>query len=104
MTRIEQLKHYLSSTPNDCFLKHALALEYMKVEEWKAAEDLFEENLREDEHYIATYYHYAGLARLQGNLDKAKGLYKRGIAVAKEQGDSKTLGELQAAQELLDGE
>ena len=31
MNRIEKLLEYLQATPNDNFLRHALALEYIKV-------------------------------------------------------------------------
>ena len=43
MDRIETLKEFLKQDPTDSFLKHALALEYMKAGDDSTAQKLFEE-------------------------------------------------------------
>ena len=54
--RIEKLKEFLKASPADCFLNHALALEYVKLGQDEEARKLFDTNLQNDPGYIATYY------------------------------------------------
>jgi hypothetical protein len=42
MDRIAQLKAFLEKTPDDSFVQHALALEYIKRNDDAAAKGLFE--------------------------------------------------------------
>ena len=42
MNKIDQLKQFLKATPNDSFLQHALALEYIKLGNDEDAKLLFE--------------------------------------------------------------
>ena len=41
MERIDKLKTFLANSPNDSFLKHALALEYVKLGDEAGARKLF---------------------------------------------------------------
>ena len=69
VTRIKQLKTFLQETPNDSFLQHALALEYIKINDDDAAENLFKNVLLNDPSYIGSYYHLAKLLeRKEGRL------------------------------------
>ena len=61
MDRITQLKQFLQASPGDNFLKHALALEYIKIGEEGTAKSVFEEILTHDPAYIGSYYHLAKL-------------------------------------------
>ncbi len=61
MNRIEKLQEFLASNPKDNFLRHALALEYIKIGNDDEAKILFENILTEDETYIGSYYHLAKL-------------------------------------------
>ena len=45
MSRIEKLLEYMKAAGKDSFLQHALALEYIKVEEDEKARSLFNELL-----------------------------------------------------------
>ena len=47
MARIERIKEMLAANPHDSFLQHALALEYIKIEEDEQAKTLFENLLNE---------------------------------------------------------
>lgn len=99
--RIEKLKTYLEKSPNDCFLNHALALEYIKMEDDELARGHFEQNLAVDPNYIATYYHYGKLLERNGETDKAIGMYERGMERSKAAGDMHSYNELQSAYEDL---
>lgn len=99
--RIEKLKTFLVQSPNDCFLNHALALEYIKLGNDEAAKKLFEHNLTTDSKYIATYYHLGKLWEREGNSNEAIKTYETGMALAKEANEMHTYNELQAAYEDL---
>lgn len=99
--RIEKLQSYLEQSPDDCFLNHALALEYIKVGQDEAAKERFEKNRTYDVNYVATYYHLAKLLERQGDEDEAISVYEQGMAVAKEQGDTHSFSELRSAYEEL---
>jgi Tfp pilus assembly protein PilF len=103
MEKIEKLKSFLANSPDDPFLKHALALEYIKLGNETEARALFIEVLTRDPSYIGSYYHLAGLLERAGETENAKIWYKKGMEVAKLAGDSHAYNELQAAYgELID--
>lgn len=97
MDRIESLQKLLKATPNDAFLTHALALEYIKLNDWKMAAFYFENNLTTHPEYVATYYHYGKLKEQTNQIADAINLYQSGIALAQQQQDFKTKSELEAA-------
>jgi predicted Zn-dependent protease len=101
MENIEKLKSFLSSSPGDPFLKHALALEYIKLGNEAEARLLFTEILTRDPSYIGTYYHLARLMERAGEMENAKIWYEKGMLVAKQAGDRHAYNELQAAYEDL---
>ena len=59
MQRIERIIEFLNQQPQDNFLRHALALEYMKLGEDTKARDLFLAVLADAPDYIGSYYHLA---------------------------------------------
>ena len=61
MDRISKLKEYLQGNPDDSFLNHAMALEYIKIGEDGLARELFEGIIARDPGYVGTYYHLAKL-------------------------------------------
>ena len=101
MDRIAKLKAFLDANPNDCFVKHALALEYIKQDDDTKAQQLFEEVLSFDENYIGSYYHLAKLLERTGDTEKAIVIYEKGMLKAKEKGEQHALSELRSAYEEL---
>lgn len=99
MDRVQKLKDFLKKSPNDSFLRHALALEYIKAGEDKAAREEFEGLLAHDPAYIGSYYHLAKLLERTGTTDEAVAVYEKGIEQAKKAGDMHALGELRGAYE-----
>ena len=101
MDRINKLKEFLLVNPNDSFIQHALALEYVKIGEQVEAKQLFENILTRDENYIGTYYHLAKLLESMNQKENAISWYEKGMKKAKEVGDMHAYGELMAAYEDL---
>lgn len=99
--RIEKLKEFLKASPGDCFLNHALALEYVKLGQDHDARTLFETNLQNDPGYIATYYHLGKLLERLGAQQQAISIYENGMKAAKDAKDMHTYNELQGAYEDL---
>jgi len=101
--RIEQLQEYLRDDINDSFLKYALALEYVRIKENDTAKDCFLKLIKEDKNYVASYYQLGKLYESLYEVEKAMGIYKNGIEIAKKMEDAKTLIELQEAYTMLTG-
>jgi len=101
MNRIEKLVEFLKSSPKDCFLKHALALEYIKIGEVQKARILFEEILNEFPEYVGSYYHLAKLLEEQNENKLAIDWYEKGMVAAKKAKDNHAYNELQSAYDEL---
>jgi Tfp pilus assembly protein PilF len=101
MEKKERLLSFLKDSPDDPFLKHALALEYIKAGAEEPAKQLFLDILTRDPGYIGTYYHLARLLERTGDTRAAISWYKKGMAMAGEKGDQHAFNELQAAYDDL---
>lgn len=99
--RIARLKEFLKDSPDDSFLNHALALEYIKMEDDGAAKQVFEQNLLQHPDYVATYYHFGKLLERLNDTKRALEIYERGMVVAKAANDMHSYSELQSAYEDL---
>ena len=101
MDRIEKLREFLRASPSDSFLQHALALEYIKAGDDRAALSLFEEILTRDPGYIGSYYHLGKLFERTNDEQAAITWYEKGMAAAKAAGDQHAYNELQMAYDDL---
>ena len=101
MDRINKLHEYLKTSPNDNFLRHALALEYIKLGDDAKAQTLFEAVLNDAPDYIGSYYHLAKLLERKGETQASIACYEKGLQAAKNAGDQHAYNELQAAYEDL---
>lgn len=98
--RLNTLKTFLKESPNDPFIIYCIALEYEKNEDPKC-ETTFHQLLKEYPNYLATYYSFGKYLENKNLLDDAEVIYNKGLVLAKEQGETKTAGELQTAIDLL---
>lgn len=98
--RLNSLITFLKETPKDPFLKYCLALEYVKNND-PLAQTYFEDLLTNHSDYLATYYSAGKYYESLDDFDQAEQLFEKGIALAKQLGDSKAAGELQTALDLL---
>jgi tetratricopeptide (TPR) repeat protein len=101
MDRIEKIREFLEATPNDNFLRHALALEYIKSGDDGQARELFEAILTGSPDYVGSYYHLAKLLEKMDQPTLAIEWYEKGMAAARKAGDNHSLNELRAAYEEL---
>ena len=101
MDKIKKLQEYLGRQPEDTFLMHALALEYVKINDLQVAKEWFERVLMIDPGYTGTYYHLAKLLEALGAKEDAIGIYERGMEASAAAGDQHAYRELQAAYEDL---
>ena len=101
MERIDKLKEFLAASPDDSFLQHALALEYIKMGNEEEARKLFIEIVLREPTYVGTYYHLAKLYERIGDNEKAIKIYEKGMEMAKVTGDTHSFNELRAAHEEL---
>ena len=99
MERIEKLKGFLAANPNDSFVQHALALEYVKLGNDAGAKKIFENLLSKDENYVGSYYHLGKLLERNGETEEAVRCYEKGMLKAKEAGDNHAYNELRGAYE-----
>ena len=101
MDRIEKLNEFLQSNPADSFVRHALALEYVKLGDDLAARKLFEELLEKDPAYVGSYYHLAKLLERNNAIEVAIRWYEKGMEQAKKMKDEHAWQELRGAYEEL---
>ncbi len=101
MERINRLKEFLADNPDDSFLNHALALEYIKLGEEQEARSIFEQILQRDPSYTGSYYHLAKLLERIGEISLAIGCYEKGMEASTSTGDRHAFNELRAAYEEL---
>lgn len=99
MDRITQLKTFLETAPDDAFVQHALALEYIKQGDDGAAKTLFQNILSKQEDYTGSYYHLAKLLERTGEPNEATAVYEKGLAKTKALGETHAYNELLAAYE-----
>lgn len=101
MDKIKKLLEFLAVSPDDNFLRHALALEYVKMDDTGKARILFETILTQDPGYIGSYYHLSKLLENTGETNLAIEWYEKGMTAAKKAGDNHAYNELQSAYEDL---
>jgi Tfp pilus assembly protein PilF len=101
MDRIKKLKEFLRLAPEDSFVRHALALEHIKLGDDAKARELFEAILEDDPGYVGTYYHLAKLLERTGETGEAVKVYEKGMEEAKKAEENHAYGELKSAYEEL---
>lgn len=101
MDRIAKLQEFMAANPDDSFLQHALALEYIKLGNDALARDLFETLLRRDPSYVGSYYQLGKLLERGQHFSEAIQCYQQGMEQAQKAGDQRAYNELQSALEEL---
>lgn len=102
LSRMEQLKEWITADPEDLFLYYALALEYAKEGDKQQALSLLLSIIRSNPDYLPAYYQAGQCFESVANQAEASRHYEMGMAVAEKQKDRKTFNELAAAKSLLD--
>lgn len=100
MNRLEQLRQFIHDDPNDPFNYYALALEYAKSDV-ETAITQFKTLLQNYPDYLPAYYQAGNLLESAGDREQAIAVFEKGIALAKQQQQYKTLRELQSVLDEL---
>ncbi|WP_293904555.1 tetratricopeptide repeat protein [Sphingobacterium sp. UBA5670] len=103
-TRLDQLNEFLKESPEDPFLKYAIAAEYLKQENEHEAMSRFEDLVQTNPDYVGTYYHLGKLYEKLNKQELAIAIYRAGIEIARKTRNFHALGELQGALSFLTDE
>lgn len=101
-SRLEQFKEFVELDPSDTFSRYALGMEYLGASEYPEALQQFEEVIRLQPGEPAAYSQAAIAAENLNQIDQARILLQKGIAVATKKGDKHTREEMEAALDKLD--
>lgn len=104
MSRIDQIRQFLQDSPNDSFLRYALAQELQKQGDIEAAKEAYLWLTDNQPSYVATYYHLGKLLITQGEKEAALAWFNLGIEHAKAAKELHALSELQSAKLELEYE
>lgn len=95
--RLSQVLDLLKSEPNDAFLNHALAMEYISIGEEDKAIEAMEHVLENHPEHTGTYYHLGHAYLRKGQREHAIKIWEKGIEKCKELRKQHNLAELQSA-------
>lgn len=95
--RLEMLKAMTASAQADAFAWYALAMEYRKAEDPANACQTFRETRARFPDYLPTYLMEGQILLQLKELAAAREVLEAGISLARAQGNSKTLSELETA-------
>lgn len=93
--RLEGLLKFYESDPKDTFTLYGIALEYISLKEYGKAEDFFNKIFNIDSKYVPAYMQFGQMKSSQGEIEKAKEVFEKGILVAKEIGDNHAAKEME---------
>jgi tetratricopeptide (TPR) repeat protein len=96
LERLHLLKEYIKDEPENPFNYYALALEIRKIDPDESS-NLFNYLLVNHPDYLPVYFPSAHFFFELDQIEKAKGIFEKGISTAQFQGDQKALKELKNA-------
>jgi tetratricopeptide (TPR) repeat protein len=96
LERLRLLREFIKEEPENPFNFYALALEIKDFDSLEASR-LFDLLLLNHPDYLPVYFPSAHFFFELGQIEKAKGIFEKGIVIAKIQKSEKTLKELQNA-------
>ena len=99
--RLELLKQMVSQDPKNSFARYGLAMELANSGELERGVAEFRTLLEGDENYAAAYFHFGQTLEKLGDVEQARAVYEKGIAVTTRKGDAHARGEIEAALSLL---
>jgi tetratricopeptide (TPR) repeat protein len=104
MDRITKLKAFIDQYPADMFSRHALAMEFIKLQRYPEALEAMIALLAADENHSGTYYHLGKLYEQLGDHENAMKIYEKGINIAGKVNAENDLRELKGALSQLKDE
>lgn len=104
LPRIEMIFDMLQKEPKDIFLNYALAMEYMGNNDFKKAAEQLAVTLEINKDYLPCYYQMGQVKEKLNDNATAIVYYQKGVELAKAQGNTKAMGELNEALWMLEDE
>jgi Tfp pilus assembly protein PilF len=101
MNRREKLEALLAASPDDTFLRYALALAWSSEGNPATARDQLSALLDDDPHYVPAYFQLAQMHLQIGEAAQARPVLSRGIEMARRAGDAHAEGEMAGLLEQL---
>lgn len=98
------LKEMMQTDATDPFLPYALALEYKKLGQTMVCAEQLNNLLGKFPDYLPAYYQLGQTLEETGNTQAAVLIYKKGLALARQQKDMKTAGEINEALQRLESD
>ncbi len=95
--RLNQLLSFLEQSPNDPFIKYAIATEHLKLGKDMLALVHFNQLTEEHPDYVGTYYHLGKLYEKLDQESNAKSVYEKGVVIAERAGNYHAKSELLGA-------
>ncbi len=96
MTRREKLEAMLKESPDDSFLRYALAMEFRSAGDNEGALARFQELRELNPRHVASYFQSGQILAALTRTEEAKEMLRNGIRTAGEVGDHHAAGEMQA--------
>ena len=97
MDRIAHLQSFIEQQPGEPFPRYGLAMEHRNAGDLDKAQAVFDLLAETFPDYLAAYLMAGNNLADLGRPDEAAERYRRGIEVARKQGNGHTRGELEAA-------
>jgi len=104
MNRLTELQQFLKEDPEDAFVKYALSLEYLRLNNLPEAGKIFSQLAENNPPYLPVFYQYGKFLEQTGDPGKAKMIYTKGMEIASSQRNQKTWMELKEALSQMEGE
>lgn len=101
MSRREKLEVLLRDSPDDSFLRYALAMECSSGGDDAAAVTALDRLLADDPHYVAAYFQLGQILVRTGETLRARQTLARGIEAARRAGDTHAEGEMRGFLEQI---
>ncbi|UCH64698.1 MAG: tetratricopeptide repeat protein [Ignavibacterium sp.] len=98
--RLQSLIELYEKNPDDSFVAYGIALEYISKGNFDEAEKYLSNIISNDPDYLPAYMQLAHVKENLNKIEEAKDSYKKGIEVAKINGELKTASEME---EFLNG-
>jgi len=100
--RLEKLSQFLNDNPKDSFVRFAMALEYIKLNDDATALTYFNLIKQDEPNYVGLYYHFGKLLERQEKYFEARDMYNIGQKVCAQANDQHALSEIKGALDLLE--
>jgi Flp pilus assembly protein TadD len=94
--RIDSMRKFVESRPDEPFPRYGLAMEYAKHGRLEEADEQFAELRRRNPEYLPLYYQHGSVLMRLERKDEARSTFEKGIELSTAKGDEHTRDELTA--------